>query len=151
LLLTEEAEQRLAGRLAALVEPVLTRYGVELVELAHHAGRHQTVRVLVDKVGGVTVDDCAAVSRRLSADLDAADLMPGRYTLEVSSPGLDRPLRTPADFRRKVGKKITLRYADAEGKRHLLTGAIDAIDDSGVTVAGTVFVWENVVEGKLVI
>lgn len=150
-MLTGETEQPLAGRLAALVETVLIRYGVELVELVHHAGRHQTVRVLVDKAGGVTVDDCAAVSRRLSADLDAADLIPGRYTLEVSSPGLDRPLHTPADFRRKVGKRITLRYADAEGRRRLLTGAIDAIDDSGVTVAGTVFVWENVVEGKLVI
>ncbi|MEW5701033.1 MAG: ribosome maturation factor RimP [Candidatus Zixiibacteriota bacterium] len=151
MVLTGQAEHSLVARLEALVLPVLGRYGVELVELMYHPGRHQTIRLLVDKAGGVTIDDCTAVSRRLSADLDAADFVPGRYTLEVSSPGLDRPLRTEADFRRKAGQEVALRYTDPEGKRRTATGTIDAVDESGVTVGGRDYAWDHVVEGKLVI
>ena len=146
-----ESEQRVLDRLQEMVELIASRYGVELIELTYHRSKSQIVRVVVDKAGGVTVDDCAAVSRRLSADLDISELIPGHYTLEVSSPGLDRPLRAPADFRRKVGEKITLRYSDSDGKRRTVTGAIDMVNEGGVTLSGTVYLWEHIVEGKLVI
>ena len=144
-------DQSVWDRLRALVEPVMGTYGVELVDLIHHTGRNQTVRVLIDKVGGVTLDDCAAVARRLSADLDMAEIIPKRYTLEVSSPGLDRPLRTPADFRRKVGKKVALRYEDTSRKRRTVTGSIDQVDSDSLTIGNTRLEWAKVVEGKLVI
>ncbi|MCH8992728.1 MAG: ribosome maturation factor RimP, partial [Acidobacteria bacterium] len=126
--------------------------GAERVEIRHHrAGRYQTVRVLLDKAGGITVSDCAKVSRRLSADLDILDLVDGRYTLEVSSPGLDRPLRTPAEFRRKIGRKVTLEYREGDESDCTIAGTIDRVDDVSLTVAATTVDWSQVVEGKLVI
>ncbi|MBI3871559.1 MAG: ribosome maturation factor RimP [candidate division Zixibacteria bacterium] len=138
-------------RLRAVVEPVAEQYGVELVDVIHHLGRNQTVRILIDKPGGITLDDCTRVSRRLSADFDMAEVMPGRYTLEVSSPGLDRPLRTPADFRRKMGHKVALRYEDGDGKRRALTGVIAGVETETLTIGETQFEWNRIVEGKLVI
>ena len=138
-------------RLIAVAEPVAEYYGVELVEVTHHPGRYQTVRVIIDKKGGVSVDDCAAVSRRFSADLDIEEVMPGRYTLEVSSPGLDRPLKTPSDFRRRAGESVTLRYTDGDGKRKTAKGIIAGVDDNSVTIGTTDFRWDQVIEGKLII
>src|SRR3990170_280368 len=84
--------------------------GFELVDAELSGGRHRrTLRVYIDGPQGITVDNCAAVSRQLSAILDVEDPIPGGYTLEVSSPGLDRPLVTPADFRRFIGETIKVK------------------------------------------
>jgi len=145
------AKSALVGRLTAVAEKVAECYGVELLELTHYPGKHQTVRLVIDKRGGVTLDECAAVSRRLSADLDIDDVVPGRYTLEVSSPGLDRPLTTPADFRRKMGESVTLKFKDDEGKRKTAKGVIAKVRDDTVTIGTTDYEWDRVIEAKVII
>ncbi len=96
--------------LRKLLEPGVVALGFELVDV-EMAGRHHspTLRVYIDGPAGVNVDDCARVSRQLSALLDVEDPLPGQYTLEVSSPGLDRPLVTPQDFRRFIGETIKVK------------------------------------------
>lgn len=92
-----------------LVVPILQRRGVELVELAlSGGGRRQLVRVFVDRTDGITVDECAAISREIADVFDTRDPIAGTYVLEVSSPGLTRPLKTDRDFERVVGKALRL-------------------------------------------
>ena len=98
----------LTERVRSLAEPVLARHGAELVDLAVKRGRTQLVRVVADRSGGIDLDTCALVSQELSRMLDADDPIVGRYTLEVTSPGLDRPLRTSADFRRALGRRVRI-------------------------------------------
>lgn len=145
------ARSVLVERLTAVAEKVAEYYGVEVVELTHFPGKHQTVRLVLDKKGGITLDECAAVSRRLSADLDIDDVVPGRYTLEVSSPGLDRPLKTPADFRRKIGESVTLKFKDDEGKRKSAKGIIANVSDDTVTIGTTDYSWDRVIEARVII
>jgi ribosome maturation factor RimP len=102
----------LEERVRSLAEPVLTRHGAELVEVQVRRGRTQLVRIVADQPGGITLDTCARVSEELSRMLDVDDPIQGRYTLEVTSPGLDRPLRTEADFRKHEGEKVKVVLAD---------------------------------------
>lgn len=106
--------------LRTLLEPGVKALGFELVdsELAG-SGRNAVLRVYIDGPRGVTVDDCAQVSRQLSAILDVEDPFPERYVLEVSSPGLDRPLVKHEDFERFVGERVKVRMRMAlEGRRN---------------------------------
>jgi len=91
--------------LLKLLEPVIEALGYELVELEFPP---HLLRIYIDREGGVTVDDCEKVSRQVSSVLDVEDPIPGAYTLEVSSPGLDRPLRKEADFVRFTGEQAKL-------------------------------------------
>jgi len=93
-----------------------------LVDLEFFAGGPASVlRIFVDQVGGITVDRCASLSRKIGDFLDMENLIPHRFTLEVSSPGLDRPLTTSADFKRKIGKKVKVFLKeDIEGKKELV-------------------------------
>ncbi|HEY8554081.1 MAG TPA: ribosome maturation factor RimP [Burkholderiales bacterium] len=120
----------LRGRLESGVQAL----GFELVDVELTGGRqHQTLRVYIDGPRGVTVDDCADVSRQLSAILDVEDPFPGSYTLEVSSPGLDRPLVTPADFRRFQGSMVKVRLLQpVEGRRKFTGRLVDATEDAAV-------------------
>ena len=97
-------------RIKALIEPAVAGEACALwdIELAGGHGS-RTLRVFIDKEGGVTVEDCAKVSRQASLILDAEDVIEERYTLEVSSPGLTRSLKKPHDFRRALGKLALLR------------------------------------------
>ncbi len=96
--------------LRKLLEPGVVALGFELVDVELAGSHHSpTLRVYIDGPAGVNVDDCARVSRQLSALLDVEDPLPGQYTLEVSSPGLDRPLVTPEDFRRFIGETIKVK------------------------------------------
>ncbi|TML75486.1 MAG: ribosome maturation factor RimP [Actinobacteria bacterium] len=104
--LEEGGVNDLEERLRSLAEPVLTRHGAELVDVQVRRGRTQLVRIVADQPGGITLDVCARVSQELSRMLDVDDPIQGRYTLEVTSPGLDRPLRTEADFRKHAGAKV---------------------------------------------
>jgi len=101
---------RTRADLRKLLEPGVAATGFELVEVelagSHH---HPTLRVYIDGPAGVNVDDCARVSRQLSALLDIEDPLPGHYFLEVSSPGLDRPLVKPEDFMKFVGETIKIK------------------------------------------
>ena len=98
----------LTERVRSLAEPVLTKHGAELVDVQVRRGRTQLVRVVADQPGGITLDTCARVSEELSRMLDVDDPIEGRYTLEVTSPGLDRPLRNEADFRKQQGKQVKI-------------------------------------------
>jgi ribosome maturation factor RimP len=97
-------------KLIALTEPVLTGQGYELVDLEwKNESGGWVLRFFIDKPGGVGLDDCADMSHLLSATLDVSDLIQPAYSLEVSSPGLDRPLRKESDFVRFVGKKAKIK------------------------------------------
>ena len=140
------------ARLQAIADAAARSRGVDLIELGYHrSGRRQVVRIFVDKVGGVTIDECAEVSRRISADLDAADVLEGRYTLEVSSPGIDRPLKSAADFRRKVGREASVRYGADSDKPATVEGMIGEVGDDFVMIGNTKLAITEVIEGKLVV
>lgn len=122
--------QDVAGQVVALAAPIGARMGLEIVDVElHGAGRHQVLQVLVDRDGGVGVEDCARLSEALSRELDLYDLPLGAYTLEVSSPGLDRPLRKPEDFVRFSGRNVSVTtYAPVDGQRRFrgrLLGLVD--------------------------
>ncbi len=105
---------RLARR---VVEPM--GYELVAVEYFQHGGG-ATLRVYIDHADGIDADDCAEVSDQLSGVLDVEDPLPGRYDLEVSSPGLDRPLVFPEHFRRFAGSRVKIRLAEkVEGRRNL--------------------------------
>jgi ribosome maturation factor RimP len=112
--------------------------GFELVdvELKRERGGH-FVRLFVDKEGGIGLDDLQSVSEEVSAILDACDPVASSYTLEVSSPGLDRPLKTEADYRKSVGKLVKISTYDVvDGRRHFL-GRLQALEDGVLSVALT--------------
>lgn len=109
--------------------------GCELVDVEFAgSGPRMTLRVYIDKPGGVTVDDCADVSRQLSAILDVEDPLPGSYLLEVSSPGLDRPLVTADDFRRYVGETVKVQLHQPLAGRKRFKGRLLEANDERVTV-----------------
>lgn len=113
-------------KLRSLLEPVVADGGCELVELQFVRRKSSSLlRLLIDRLGGVTVDDCADISHRVSFVLETEDPIESRYTLEVSSPGLDRPLTTAADFRRKVGETVKVLVEEPE-TRYEVTGVIVA-------------------------
>ncbi len=117
--------------LLKLLEPAIEALGYELVELEFPP---HLLRIYIDREGGVTVDDCEAVSRQVSAVLDVEDPIPGAYTLEVSSPGLDRPLRKEADFVRFAGEQVKLELALPKDGRRRYTGTLKRCEAGEVTV-----------------
>jgi ribosome maturation factor RimP len=105
--MTGIGEESIAERTRRVLEPVLARDGFELVEVEWlRQGSRWTLRLFVDKVGGVGIEDCQAVSRLVEPILDVEDFIEPAYDLEVSSPGLDRPLRKPTDFDRYAGQRV---------------------------------------------
>jgi len=123
----------LRERLIALIEPVLVRLGYELVELEYAAGRSQAVvRIFIDKPEGIAVEDCERVSREVAALLDVDDPIPTAYTLEVSSPGFDRLLRTPAHFERFVGSRVFVELKVPRAGRRRYTGTLQAVSATGI-------------------
>jgi ribosome maturation factor RimP len=139
----ERVEEALASRAAELGLDV---EGVTLTS----AGRHRMLRVAVDKDGGVSLDDLADATRDLSVALDDTDLMGEHpYTLEVTSPGVDRPLTLPRHWRRNRDRLVTVTLADDE----TVTGRIGSSDEDGVVldVDGTerTYAYEDVVKAKI--
>ena len=118
--------------IAELVEPVLLDMGYELVEVQFRRESHgQVLRLIIYKESGIGVDDCAKVSREISLILDVEELIDQAYNLEVSSPGLDRPLVSERDFARYLGKKVRLMLIDSSEE---LIGTIDEVSEGKVTV-----------------
>jgi ribosome maturation factor RimP len=128
----------ICGRVEAIVRPILETLRLELVEIEFkRTGREAVLRLFIDKEGGVMLDDCADVSRELSLILDVEDFIPCAYTMEVSSPGLDRPLKTPADYERFAGRLIKVRtyepFSDDDGnKRKTFLGTLEGLVDGVV-------------------
>ena len=122
----------LRERLIALIEPLTARLGYELVDLEHSAGRGSAlVRLYIDRPQGVGIEDCERVSREVSALLDLEDPIPTTYSLEVSSPGFDRVLRTRAHFERFVGSRIFVELAVPRAGRRRYSGTLLAVEEAG--------------------
>jgi len=122
-------------RLRELVEPIASDLGLEIYDVEQRGG---TMRVTLDtppgSPGSVDLDQLALATRLISRQLDHEDPVPGKYTLEVTSPGVERALRTPAHFQREVGKTINIRLADVESDQRRLEGVLVAADDATATI-----------------
>lgn len=117
-------------RVWELAVPLVEVEGLEIVdiELRHEGGRGgRVLRLYLDREGGPTVDDLTRVSRQLSELLDAHDAVDGAYTLEVSSPGINRPLKKPEHYARCVGKRIRVRTRELIGGRRSFLGTLEAV------------------------
>jgi ribosome maturation factor RimP len=119
-----------------LAEPVVVTAGLELVDVqCRPEGGRTVVRLLIDRPGGgVTVDELARISREVGHLFDAHDTIPGRYTLECSSPGLNRPLVKPDHFRRAVGQRVYVRTRTPVDGRRQFRGTLAEVADDVVTV-----------------
>ena len=129
--------KQIEERTTSLVMPILETHGFELVdvEFVKEAGSWY-LRAYIDKPGGITIDDCEVVSRALSDKLDEHDFISEAYVLEVSSPGLTRPLKKPKDFERNLGKPVDIRLFRAIGGcKEYFDAVLSAYDDDTVTVA----------------
>lgn len=122
-------------RAEALLSPIVEQAGFELVDVEYvkEAGSWY-LRGYIDKPGGITVNDCEAVSRIFSDRLDEDDFIEDSYIMEISSPGLDRPLKKEKDFARSVGKEVEIRTYRPIEKQKEFSGILTAYDDNSVTV-----------------
>ena len=123
-------------RVWQVAEPLITDQGMEIVDIDYRReGRGHVLRFYLDReVGGVTVEELAKLSRRLGDVVDVHDLVPSRYTLEVSSPGINRRLRQPAHFRRYIGKRVRVRTLELRDGRRSFVGTLRAVEDRGIVI-----------------
>lgn len=122
--------------LRQLLAPAVEALGYELWGLEYQVhGRNKLLRVYIDSENGINVDDCAAASRQMSAVLDVEDPIAGEYVLEVSSPGMDRPLFTLDQYRHYVGESIQLRLRSAYEGRRKFSGRLVAVEDDEIVLA----------------
>lgn len=123
------------GKTEAYLLPMMEEYQFELVDVEYvkEAGTWY-LRAYIDKEGGITVDDCEMVSRRLGDWLDAEDFIADSYILEVSSPGLGRPLKKEKDYKRSIGKDVEIRLYRAREKQKEFTGMLKTYDATSVTI-----------------
>jgi len=128
-------EMTTVDRVRRLAEPVATGLDLDVYDVEMRSG---TLRITLDArpgaSGGLTLDVLALASRLIARDLDFEDPVPGRYTLEVTSPGLERPLRTPDHFRRAIGSLVAVRLRDTAGDERRVRGTLVDADDSGLVV-----------------
>ncbi len=122
--------------LEACIGEYLKAFDLELVELIYrYEGAGLVLRVLVDKpAGGISLDECAGLNSRIGALLDEKDIIPGRYTLEVASPGLDRPMKTKHDFLRSLNRRARFFLREPVSERIELEGLITQVTDNGVEI-----------------
>lgn len=128
-------QEQIVRRTWEALEDDLARFGYELVEVEY--GREdvgEVLRLYVDNDTGITIDDCVDVSRFVSPVLDKEDYIPQAYNLEVSSPGIDRPIRKVNDFERFRGERIKLETVTPIGGRKRYTGTLEGIQDGLITV-----------------
>ena len=143
----------MAGRIEAevekIVEELLENTALELVAVDYVKERDWYLRVFIDKEGGVDLDDCQDLSRKLEELLDAQDLIKTSYILEVSSPGLDRELKKPRDFQRDMGKDIDVSlFAPLDGKK-VVTGPLSAYDGETINVGDMAIPMDKVAKVNL--
>jgi ribosome maturation factor RimP len=119
--------------LAELVQPSLRHLGLELVDLQWRPGRSSVLRLVIDSAAGVTLDDCERVSHVVGAVLDAYDPIAGRYSLEVSSPGAERPLRTDAEWQAAVGRRVNVRWRSGDAEL-IVEGSLRQVDETSAEI-----------------
>ncbi len=129
---------------------ILQDKAIELIELKYRReSGGMVLRLLVDKEGGITMDECTSLNNEIGSILDEKDIMQDKYTLEVSSPGLDRPLKTRRDFERVTGKMIYLHtYGPVNDKRDH-EGVVISVDDEKVTVNNVDIRLDKIAKAKL--
>jgi ribosome maturation factor RimP len=140
--MTGIGQESVAEHARRVLEPILARDGYELVDVEWvRGGGRWTLRLFIDRVGGVNVDDCQLVSRTVDPVLDVEDFIEPAYDLEVSSPGLDRPLRKPEHFARYAGQRVQVKAygpiagtADGSAPRKSWTGKLGGFRDGAVLV-----------------
>ena len=141
---------KITEKVEALAKPVVEEEGCELwsVEYIREAGTWY-LRVLIDKDGGVGIDDCERISRRLDPILDEADPIPDSYVFEVGSAGAERELKRPSDFERYIGAEVEVKlYQPYQGKKSYV-GSLEAYEDGNVTVSSVFLKKEQIAQVKL--
>jgi ribosome maturation factor RimP len=125
--------KEIAGRVRTVAEPIVSQEGMELVDLEYRREpRGWVLRLFVDKEGGVTLEDCARISRELGRNLDVEDFIDNPYALEVSSPGLDRPLKNPQDFMRYRDRLIRVKTFDPIENRRNFKGKLLGLSEDRI-------------------
>lgn len=128
-------EESVSDRVTTAILPLIEGAGMELVDLEYRKeGSGWVLRLFIDKEGGVSLDDCVAVSKEVGALLDAEDLVHNEYNLEVSSPGLNRPLKKEADFNRFKGELAKIKTFEAIGSSRNFKGRIVGCEDNIVSM-----------------
>jgi len=118
-----------------VAERILESEGMELVDIEYRRERGgRVLRLIIDQEGGVTLDDCASISHELDRNLDVEDISPGPYTLEVSSPGLNRPLKKESDFHRFINRVVRVKTASRVKDRRTFRGRLLACCDGFVEI-----------------
>jgi ribosome maturation factor RimP len=133
----ENMNESVRARVWQIAEPLAASEGMEIVDIEFRRESHGMIlRVFADRAGGggVSLDDLAKISRQLGDLLDVHDVVPGAYTLELSSPGIDRRLRLPDHFRRYLGKRVRVRSTVPISGRRVFNGVLEAVDGEGVRV-----------------
>lgn len=127
--------EEIEARTEELVMPLITKHQFELVDVEFvKEGSNRYLRLYIDKEGGITVNDCEAISRPLSDMLDVEDYIEESYILEVSSPGLGRPLKKDKDFKRHLGDEVEIRLFRPVDRKKEWEGILTAYDDHTVTI-----------------
>ena len=141
---------KISEAVAAIAAPVAESFGLELWDVEYlREGGTWVLRIFIEKESGVSIDDCENVSRALDPLLDEADPIPGSYVLQVSSAGLERPLRRQSDFERFIGRTVEAGFfAPFDGKKQV-TGRLDAYDGQTVTIDGAAFPMKAVSQVRL--
>lgn len=139
-----------------LLDPVVSAMGYELVGVEFHSRpKSALLRVYIDNANGITLDDCQAVSHQVSGILDVENVLAGNYELEISSPGLDRPLFKPEHYQRFVGSKVAIRLLAPDNGRRKFTGKLQGLQQDRVVIhtddSGEVsFLLSNIDQARLV-
>ncbi|MBL8075485.1 MAG: ribosome maturation factor RimP [Nitrospira sp.] len=130
------SSQPVIDRLHEVISPILWTLGLELIDVVCVGrGPRSVVRVLIDKPGGVTITDCEQAHKALGPALDVADPFPHAYTLEVSSPGLDRPFQRTQDYQRAIGKQVNLKLRQPLEGQWRIAGELVQADEALVVLA----------------
>jgi ribosome maturation factor RimP len=143
-----------------LLEPTIKHMGYELYSLDHSGHSGRTLRISIDRIEPITIEDCERVSRVAGPLIDHSNYIDGPYDLEVSSPGAERPLRSHGDYERFNGKRVNVRYRTGEAET-IVEGQLVAVDGAGIAVQALgargrapVIVhieWDDVVAGRLAV
>lgn len=132
-----------------IVEDLLSDTGLELVAVEYVREKDWYLRVFIDKEGGIEIDDCQELSGRLETILDEQDVIKGSYILEVSSPGLDRELKKPKDFKREMGKAVDVHlFAPMDGNK-VIVGVLKDYDGEHITIDEQSISMDNVAQVRL--
>lgn len=144
----------LEQQLAKMIEKPINALGFELIGIEFVRSRNSVLRVYIDSENGINVEDCADVSRQISAILDVEDPISAAYTLEVSSPGLDRPLFTAEQYKRFIGENVMINLRAAVTNRRKWQGIIKQVDGEKITLAvdgkDEIFACNNIQKANIV-